>query len=110
MITDDVGIRHAPRSAVAALYKQRQARKARQLEDDRARAAELAQRFTEPVIAKVRNLQRHQKIVEDDDMSRSALATMCARDIQQDLDGTPSRRMDAWLRGESSGAMFRSEE
>ena len=43
------------------------------------------------------------------DDSMSAVEAMVSGDKQADLDGIPSWRMDAWLRGESYGGRFTPE-
>jgi hypothetical protein len=100
------GIRVVPAPVARALIDEQA--------DRRARAAQRAEeqrraKPPNPVQQRVRTLKRRaEELHRSGDSTMSAFEMMAAADTQAHLDGAPSRRMDGWLRGESTGYRFTS--
>jgi hypothetical protein len=108
VLTDDLGRLCVDRDQARQVIAEHNARAAqRRLRSDTLRAG-MAKHLA-PVRNRVRALREHQELLRargllDNDMT--AIEAMCAGDEQERLDGAPSRRMDAWLAGRSTGGRF----
>lgn len=111
VFTDEAsGLKVVDAAVCRRLIGEKRARDAAIRAQAQAAKAEKAQRL-DPMHARVAALkERAEQFHRDGNSPLTAIEMMCAQAKQDSLDGVPSWRMDAWLRGESYGARFTSKE